>query len=179
MVGSHGSHKLPTGVVLTSIAVVVAACGGNGASAPADQPSPRAATSGLGIDANRRALAAKYLVIAEAGNRRLEADFDPLDKRDRSNLPRAQADLRDAAATERLFDRRLLRISFPPRIERVARELYRVNEVRAWLTTAAAGSTSLRRLHASETWLDAANGPVEQAVRRIRKDLGLPPPETS
>ena len=46
---------------------------------------------------------ARYLVIATAGNRRLNADFDPLERRDRNDLARAKADLRDAAATERLF----------------------------------------------------------------------------
>lgn len=127
----------------------------------------------------RQALAARYLVIAEAGNRRLETDFDPLEGRDRSNLIRARADLRDAAATERLFDRRLLQIKFPPEIEQVARRLYRVNQARATLTAAAAVATSLRWLHSYEPVLDAANGPVEQAVRTIRRLLGLPPPDTS
>jgi hypothetical protein len=126
----------------------------------------------------RRALGARYLVIARAGNRRLDADFDPLEERDRNDLARAKADLRDAAATERLFDHRLLRIVFPPATERVARGLYRVNEARARLTTTAAASTSLRRLHAYEPPLDAANRPVEQAVRAIRRQLGLPPPPT-
>jgi hypothetical protein len=118
-------------------------------------------------------------VIAGAGNHRLNADFDPLEKRDRNDLVRAKADLADAAATERLFDRRLLRISFPTQIEPVARDLYRVNQTRARLTSAAAVSTSLRQLHAYEPRLDAANRPVEQAVTTIRRHLDLPPPPTS
>jgi hypothetical protein len=118
-------------------------------------------------------------VIARAGNRRLNADFDPLEQRDRNDLVRAKADLRDAAATERLFDRRLLRIVFPSETERVAHDLYRVNQARARLTAAAAASTSLRRLHAYQPRLDAANRPVEQAVRTIREQLGLPPPPAS
>jgi hypothetical protein len=140
--------------------------------------SRTATTSGL-IRSSRRSLEARYLIIARAGNRRLEADFDPLEKHDRNDLARAKADLRDAAATERLFDRRLLRIMFPPEIERVARDLYRINQARATLTSTAAASTSLRRLHASEPRLDAANAPVEQAVTTIRRQLGLPPPDTS
>jgi hypothetical protein len=78
-----------------------------------------------------------------------------------------------------LFDRRLLRIVFPTETERVARLLYWVNQARARLTTAAAASTSLRQLHAYEQRLTAANRPVEQAVRTIRRQLGLPPPPTS
>jgi hypothetical protein len=78
-----------------------------------------------------------------------------------------------------LFDRRLLPIVFPPETEQVARLLYRVNQARAALTTAAAASASLRQLHAYQRRLSAANRPVEQAVRTIRRQLGLPPPSTS
>jgi hypothetical protein len=92
---------------------------------------------------------------------------------------RAKADLRSAAATERWFDRRLQGIVFPPATEQVARDMYRVNQARANLTTAAAASTSWRRLHAYEQRLDAANTPVEQAARTIRRQLKLPPPPTS
>lgn len=132
-------------------------------------------TAGLAVRAPRLL----YLAIAEAGNRRLEADFDPLERRDRNRLTQADADLRDAAATERLFDRRLLRIAFPSRTERVARRLYRVNEARARLTAAAAGSKSLHELDAYEQRLAAANAAVEGAVRPIRRLLGLPPPPAS
>jgi hypothetical protein len=137
------------------------------------------AASGPAGGSARSALAAQYLVIARAGNERLEDDFDPLEGRDRNHLAAAQADLRDAAATERLFDRRILRIGFPPETERVARHLYRINQARAGLTAAAAVSTSLKYLHAYEPLLDAANEPVEQAVETIRRQLGLPPPSTS
>jgi hypothetical protein len=158
-----------------------------GAGSAADPPgalaresAPRtAARSGLATGATRRALAARYLMIATAGNRRLEADFDPLEKRDRNDLVRAKADLHDAAATERLFDRRLLQIVFPPEIERVARQLYRVNQARARLTAAAAASATLPGLHSYEPLLNAANGPVERAVATIRRQLGLPPPSSS
>jgi len=138
-----------------------------------------ATQTGRDAGATRQVLAARYLAIAEAGNRRLEADFDPLEGRDRNNLIRAQADLRDAAATERLFDRRLRQIPFPPATERVAQQLYRLNQARATLTAAAALATSLRWLHSYEPALDAANGPVEKAVSTIRRLLGLPPADTS
>ena len=62
----------------------------------------------------------------------------------------AEADLRDAAATEHLFDRRLLAITFPAAAEPAARILYRVNQSRASLTTAAAGSASVRQLSGSD-----------------------------
>jgi len=143
---------------------------------------PASATTAAGGAASgpaRRALAARYLAIANAGNRWLDDAFGRLQRRDRNRLAAAEADLRDAAATERLFDRRLLQIAFPPRTEQAARLLYRVNQARAALTTAAAASTSVRQLHAYQRRLTAANRPVEQAVKTIRRQLGLPPPSTS
>ncbi len=158
---------------LAAAAALLGCCGLLGAGCAAERPG------GLAVGSVRRTLASRYLVIATAGNRRLDADFDPLEKRDRNDLSGAKADLRDAAATERLFDRRLLRIAFPSDTEVAARDLYRFNQARATLTSAAADSTSLRQLHAYEPLLDAANRPVEQAVRTIRRQLGLPPPPAS
>ncbi len=125
------------------------------------------------------AAAARYLAIAVAGNRRLETDFNRLEGRDRDHLRAAAADLRDVAATERLFDRRLLAFSFPQPIEQTVRLLYQVNQRRASLTVAAARSVSLRQLRRFQRHLAAANGPVEEAVRGIRSQLGLPPPQAS
>jgi hypothetical protein len=122
--------------------------------------------------------ARSYLAIARPANRRLETDFDGLDDH-RNDLAAAKADLRDAAATERRFDRRLLALGLPAATETVARLLVTANEARARLTTAAAASTSLGQLHRYEPRLTAANTPVEEAVRVIRSQLGLPPPETS
>lgn len=129
--------------------------------------------------ASAPSLAARYLAIAEAGNRHLKHDFDSLEGPDNGDLTRAHADLRDAAATERLFDRRLLTLPFPPAIEAVAHDLYRVNQLRARLTFAASVAATLADLHSYEPVLDAANGPVEHDVRAIRHSLGLPPPDTS
>jgi len=161
--------------------VLAAGCSG----APAKPASPgqatasHAAAAGLAVGAQRKALAARYLAIAQAGNKRLEVAFDRLHKEDRNRLAAAHGDLREIAATERLFDRRLLGIPFPPASERFARFLYLVNEARANMTVAAASSPSLPRLHADERRLTEANKPVEQAVTILRSQLGLPPPATS
>jgi hypothetical protein len=180
MAGCVQTRRGAAAAVLGCTALIGAGCAADRPGAPAHESASRtAAKSGLAIGSARRALGARYLVIATAGNLRLNADFDPLEGRDWNDLARAKADLRDAAATERLFDRRLLRIVFPSETERVAHDLYRVNQARARLTTSAAVSTSLRRLHAYERRLDDANRPVEQAVKTIRRQLGLPPPPTS
>jgi len=142
--------------------------------------APRISTNGgPGPGHARPSLAARYLAIAKAGNRRLNVDFDGLEHGGWSHLAGARADLRDAAATERLFDRRVLHIPFPPEIERIVRSLYRVNQARARLTAAAGRSASLRVLHTYKGRLKAANAPVEQRVKKIRRDLGLPPPPSS
>jgi hypothetical protein len=172
---AHGTRRAASaGAALACAALLAAGCSGSG---PEPAPTP-AGTAVPAAAASTRALAASYLAIAQAGNRRLEHDFDGLKGRDRDNLAAARADLRDAAATERLFDRRLLAIAFPPRTERIVRTLFAVNQARARLTDEAAASTSLGQLRAYQRQLDAANGPVEDAVRVIRGQLGLPPPDT-
>ena len=77
------------------------------------------------------------------------------------------------------IDRRLLAITFPAAAEPVVRVLYRVNQSRASLTVAAAASVSLQQLRSYRRRLTAADEPVEEAVRVIRSQLGLPPPQTS
>ena len=168
------------GVVLGCAALLAAGCSaGNRPAAAAPAHTSHAAPAGPAISPAQRKMAARgYLAIARPANRRLETDFDGL-KEDGGNLAAAQADLRDAAATEREFDRRLLALKLPPATEAVARRLVTVNEARARLATAAAASTSLSQLHGYQPRLTAANKPVEDAVRVIRRQLGLPPPETS
>ena len=129
--------------------------------------------------AARRALAARYLAIAQPANHQLDHDFDGLKDHEGDNLAAAEADLRAAAATERRFDRQLIAITFPPPTEPIVRLLYTANQARAGLSMTAAATTSLRQLRGYQTRLDAANEPVEEAVRVIRSQLGLPPPDTS
>jgi hypothetical protein len=143
------------------------------------QPSRMAWDPTAPTAAERRALAARYLAIARPANHKLDHDFDGLKDHEGHDLAAADADLRDAAATERGFDRQLLAIAFPPHTEQIVRLLFSVNQARAALTATAAASTSLRQLRGYQQRLDAANGPVEDAVKVIRGQLGLPPPATS
>jgi hypothetical protein len=145
-------------------ALLLAACGNS--------------TSGASSAAHPSAVSHQYLAIAVAGNRHLEHDFDGL-RADHGDLALARAYLRDAAATERLFDRRLLGLRLPASGEVIARQLVSANEARARLADKAAASATLAELRGYEPRLTAANAPVEDAVRVIRSMLGLPPPETS
>ena len=168
-------------VTMAAAGAVLAGCSGDPAK-PAATERPTAsypATAGLAVGAQRTALATRYLAIAQAGNKRLEVEFDRLHEEDRLRLAAAHRDLRAVAATERLFDQRLLDIPFPAATERIARFLNWVNQARASMTAASASSPSLARLRADERRLTEANKPVEQAVAILRSQLGLPPPETS
>jgi hypothetical protein len=171
-------RRAGAGVALGCAALLAAGCTGSDQPA-ATVPASPAAPAGQALGPAQRKMAARsYLAIALPANRRLETDFDGLDDH-RGDLPAAQADLRDVAATERQFDRRLLALKLPAATETVARLLVTANEARVRLTTAAAASTSLSQLHRYEPRLTAANQPVEEAVRVIRSQLSLPPPETS
>ena len=122
----------------------------------------------------------RYMAIARPANRELDHELDGFDDHIKDgDLAAARADLRAAVVTERRFDRQLTALSFPPRTEPFVRLLYRVNQARATLTSTAAGVTLLRELRGYQRRLDAANEPVEDAVRVIRGQLGLPPPDTS
>jgi len=168
-------------VTIAAAVAVLAGCS-SGPAKPASAGKPAAshpATAGLAVGAQREALAARYVAIAQAGNKRLEVEFDRLHKEDRLRLVAAHRDLREIAATERLFDQRLLDIPFPAATERIARFLNWVNQARASMTAAAASSRSLAWLRADERRLTEASKPVEQAVAILRSQLGLPPPETS
>ena len=98
---------------MAALAAVVAAfaagCGGapaqtTGTPAQTTGAPPHSATSGLTVGAQRKALATRYVAIAVAGNRRLEAEFGRLHHEDRMRLaaarrvirPRPQAELERA-----------------------------------------------------------------------------------
>jgi DNA-binding GntR family transcriptional regulator len=168
------------GSVLLGTALLAAGCASSGP--PARSPASRspAARGTATTTAELTAMAARYLAIARPANRELDHEFDGFDDHIKDgDLAAARADLRAAVVTERRFDRQLIALSFPPRTEPFVRLLYRVNQARAALTSTAAGVTSLRELRGYQRRLDAANEPVEAAVRVIRGQLGLPPPDTS
>ena len=168
-------------------ALAVAACG---TGSPAGSRSAAAVTAEPAASASaspsppvpevpRPVLAAQYLAIARPANKRLDRDFDGLADASHDDLAAAAADLRNAAATERRFDRQLLRLELPPAEEVIARLMVSANESRARLTVQAAASPALAALARYLPRLTAANAPVERAVVVIRSQLGLPPPETS
>ena len=179
------------GSVLLGTALLAAGCASSGGPPPRSPVSHSPASHSLAshrpaargtaaTTAELTATAARYLAIARPANRELDHELDGFDDHIKDgDLAAARADLRAAVITERRFDRQLIALSFLPRTEPFVRLLYRVNQARAALTSTAAGATSLRALRGYQRRLDAANEPVEDAVRVIRGQLGLPPPDTS
>jgi len=163
-----GTSLFTAGSLLLGTVLLATGCASSG-------PPAMAATT-----AEFTAMAARYMAIARPANRQLDHEFDGFDDQIKDgDLAAARADLRAAVVTERRFDRQLIALSFPPRTEPFVRLLYRVNQERAELTSTAVGVTSLRELRGYQRRLDAANEPVEDPVRVIRAQLGLPPPDTS
>jgi hypothetical protein len=124
-------------------------------------------------------MAQEYLKIARPANKRLDTENDGYEDAEHDNLGRAVADLRAETATERHFDRQLLRLKFPSCIAMTARGLVRANNRRIALTRRQAGAMSLAALRAFDHRHKAADAAVEDQVRLIRQFLRLPPPATS
>lgn len=156
------------GLPLLSVAGCAAPAGGPGGTASVQQAA-----------AGRSAVAAGYLAIALPANRRLETEVDSYASHRNGDLTVAESALRAEAATEGQFDRALLRISFPPPIAATARDLVRANQRRIAMTERQAQAASIPALLAFTGQHQAADAAVEVQVRLIRRELGLPPPETS
>jgi hypothetical protein len=137
------------------------------------------AGSSAGPGTDLRALGASYLAIAVPANRRLDHEVEGFREHQRHDLAVAESYLRAQAGTERWFDRRLLRITFPPRIAAVARALVRANQSRVRLTELQAASASIAELLSFTSRHRAADAAVEAQVKIIRRELGLPPPSAS
>lgn len=166
------------------LAILAAGCAsGHQAATPGKQathvsaPSPSAQLS-PGRQAIR-ALAAAYLAIATPANRRLDHAADGFGDSERDSLAAAAADLRSEVAAERWFDKRLLKIPFPPAIKTIAISMVAANDRRIKLTDLEARSASLTQIQSFTTRHKAVDAAVEVDVRSIRQMLGLPPPSTS
>jgi hypothetical protein len=153
-------------VLMLGLALAAASC----ASAPLAQHRPQHSV---------RALAAEYMAIARPANHRLDIAVDGYADHAHHDLAVAEAALRSEAATERMFDRQLAAITFPPAIAATASALIRVNEIRARLTEQQARARSIPALLSFDADHKMADAQVEAQVRVIRAQLGLPPPESS
>lgn len=151
-------------------------CAGQVAGTAGGRARPETAPAGAGRPS---LLAADYLRIATPANRQLDHEADGYDDHAHDNPAAAAMALRAEAVTERWFDERLVRIPFPPAIGATARALVRVNERRIDLTDLQARSVTYASLRSFTVAHRAADAAVEAQVRMMRRELGLPPPDSS
>jgi hypothetical protein len=163
------------------LAILAAGCGSVHVAAATGSPPPSQGSSAVTTvsRAALRVMAREYLKVARPANRRLDTENDGYEDAEHDNLAQATADLRAETATERHFDRQLLRLKFPSWIAMTARALVRANNRRITLTRRQAGAMSLAALRAFDHRHKAADAAVENQVRLIRQFLGLPPPSGS
>jgi hypothetical protein len=169
------------------LALLVAGCGtsmgstspATAASSGAGQASPPAGSVTALSPATQKALAAKYLAVAQPANHSLDAENDGYGDAEHDDLAAARKDLLDEAATEARFDSQLLAIKFPAAIEQQVQTLVSANKIRIQLTQRQARATTLASLRAFDSQHKAADAAVEAPVRQIRRLLALPPPSTS
>jgi hypothetical protein len=160
--------------VLLGLAVIASGCAPSHPAGPARHVIRQSAAAGAGGTA-----AVRYLAIAEPANHRLDVEVDGYADHEHSNLAGAAAALRAEAATERGFDHQLADISFPPGIAATAEALIGANQSRIAVTERQANSRSIGACCPSSAGHRAADAGVEVQVRIMRRELGLPPPETS
>ena len=149
-----------------------------GSSSPGSS-SPSAGSGAALSPANQKALAAKYLAIAQPANHSLDTENDGYGDAEHDDLAAARKDLLDEAATEARFDAQLLAIKFPAAVEQQVQALVSANKIRIQLTQRQARATTLAGLRAFDSQHKAADAAVEAPVRQIRLLLALPPPSTS
>jgi hypothetical protein len=166
------------------LAVLAAGCGSSAGGPGTGGAGSSAAGDGTTITATlspavRKALAARYLAIAQPANHSLDVENDGYGDDEHDDLAGARRDLLDEIATETQFDRRLLAIGFPSPIEQQVQALVTANQARIALTQRQAAATTLAALRAFDSQHQASDAAVEAPVRQIRRLLGLPPPATS
>ena len=109
MQGRTAAASLATaGTVLLSTVLLTAGCASSGAPAQAPAPhsaaphstGPHSTAATAATTAELRAMAAKYLAIAQPANRELDHELDGFKDHAKDDLAAARADLRAVAATD-------------------------------------------------------------------------------
>ncbi len=174
---SSGGVVIAGASTLAAVLVILAIYALGIARRPTGAPGPPPAASTA--NAELTAFAHSYLAIADPSDRRLNVEEDGYADDERGDLVAAEADLRAEVATERLFDKQLAAIKFPPAIEAAARALTRANQSRFRVTERQARSKTLARLQSLDSRRKAGDDAVEAQVRLLRQALHLPPAPTS
>jgi hypothetical protein len=120
-------------------------------------------------------IASLYSNLADPANRLLAADLQAYGVNRLHNLAAAKLDLSNEVKTDTAFDNQLSQITFPPAADPHADTLTALDAKRIKLIKLQLQATSLRKLRAFDSRVEAASAAVDAQVRIMRQDLGLPP----
>jgi hypothetical protein len=120
-------------------------------------------------------IASLYSNLADPADRLLAADLQAYAVNRRQNLAAAKQDLSNEVKTDTAFDNQLSQITFPPAADPHADTLTALDAKRIKLIKLQLQATSLRKLQAFDSRVEAASAAVDAQVRIMRQDLGLPP----
>jgi hypothetical protein len=120
-------------------------------------------------------IASLYSNIADPANRLLAADLQAYGVNRLHNLAAAKLDLSNEVKTDTAFDNQLGQITFPSAADPHADTLIALDAKRIKLIQLQLQATSLRKLRALDSQVEAASAAVDAQVKIMRQDLGLPP----
>jgi hypothetical protein len=120
-------------------------------------------------------IASLYSNLADPANRLLAADLQAYGVNRLHNLAAAKLDLSNEVKTDTAFDNQLSEITFPPAADPHADTLTALDAKRIELIKLQLKATSLRKLQALDSRVEAASAAVDAQVKIMRQDLGLPP----
>ncbi len=119
-------------------------------------------------------IASLYSNLAGPADRALAAEFQAYGVNRNRNLAAAKLDLSDEVKAETSFDSQLGQITFPPAADPHADQLTAADAKRIKLIKLQLKATSLRKLRALDSQVEAASAAVDAQVTIMRADLGLP-----
>jgi hypothetical protein len=119
-------------------------------------------------------IASLYTNVAGPADRILAADIQAYTVNRLRNLAAAKSDLSNAVQAETAFDNQLGSVTFPPAPDPHVDQLIAADAKRIALIKLQLKATSLRRLRALDSQVEAASAAVDAQVKIMRADLGLP-----
>lgn len=119
-------------------------------------------------------IASLYANVAGPADRILAADFQAYGVNRLHNLAAAKSDLSNEVKAETAADSQLGTITFPPAADPHADQLTAADAKRISLIKLQLQATSLRKLRALDSRVEAASAAVDAQVKIMRADLGLP-----
>jgi hypothetical protein len=119
-------------------------------------------------------IASLYTNVAGPADRILAADIQAYAVNRLRSLAAAKSDLSNEVKAETSFDNQLGTITFPPAADPHADILTSLDAKRINLIKLQLQATSLRKLRALDSRVEAASTAVDAQVKIMRADLGLP-----